>query len=327
MVNPVTPYINDIKYIMNCWTSNRKERLVSCCYWQNEEGRTSPDMAYEEYKENFEGGRHEDWCVFYQPQDKVKKYYPKVKEEKWKNLRDGTKYLGVALHNECHVPLELTQNRIMGSRMREQSLVFCWNNVKEYENSILNFLQFDKGIDLCNAEIINNNFGEIIVLNKDQKISFTLNEKRSMAFLNVNDHKIHDFMAIEEGDHLNIYDIEEMYGEKFTKHYHELGCLKSTLFSEINLQEKEKSTRRNLSIFYFNALIALGLAKLANLGSPKIDLLYLAIPIFILFVLTLLYYIWNCMNLNEAKDVLFVCTGVDLDTRKEDGKRSMLKTK
>lgn len=121
--------------------------------------------------------------------------------------------------------------------------------------------------------------------------------------------------------------------EIFRRHYHEVGCLKAVLISEINLKEQEKSTQMNIGVFFasifFSVLIAksmrhfqfsAGIAQLFNDGLSSIIYFVLGISIF-MFLFVLYRYFQCCTNLNIAKDTLYICLGGDVNRRKEIGKK------
>ena len=181
-------------------------------------------------------------CIYYQYELRCNGYDKK----KIKNTRDGVRYIGARLHEECHGPLELTQNRIIGAKKLER--------------------------------------------------------------------------------------VEEKIEEILRRQYHEVACLKTTLISEINLKEEKLSTQINIGAFFASILISVGIAKwisqtgfinftprfIESIASPYI---WFVITISILMLLFTLFRYFQCsIDLNEVKDNLYICFGVDVDRKKEEGK-------
>ena len=103
----------------------RQDRLPTCCFWKYADERIGLEKSYNVYLGHHSEGKHRDWCLFFPFWEKScesclgeipHKFYSENEFHKFKNIREGVKDLGVALHHECHDSLELTQYRLLGAK-------------------------------------------------------------------------------------------------------------------------------------------------------------------------------------------------------------------
>lgn len=104
--------------------------------------------------------------------------------------------------------------------------------------------------------------------------------------------------------------------EQFLRHYFEIISLRNILSEEIKLQEKQISTLK----MWMGVFISIILAEISIFVSIEdidtiVTLSLLGIPV-ILLIGAIWWYIWSSVKLNEAKDVMYICLGVDIDNPK-----------
>lgn len=264
------------------------------------------------------------------------------------NIREGVKNLGVALHHECHDSLELTQFRLMGAKKKDY--IFNWDKItkSEFENEgkrLINFLRNIVNLDLKDDVKIEKNVDcreirigsyEIIMVNGNKAIlrdrelynrepskGELCNKELSKGELYNKENIIFEFTIQKINDTHNVYYKKERDDvELFRRHYHELNCLKNAFLNEISIKEKEKATHQSLQIFCMSIIITLITAGIAGgfegneVFIIKYGLLFSVLFSILLFIISLPNYI----SLNEAKDGMYICTGVDIDRRKKHGK-------
>lgn len=134
---------------------------------------------------------------------------------------------------------------------------------------------------------------------------------------------IFKFSACKVNEKINVYiRLENDDVELFRRHYHELSCLKNSLLDEISILEKEKATQFSLGIFWLSIVLTIIITiwQIENLSMidpyPKSGIIFSFFFGIILFV----FYLSNSIRLNEAKDAMYICLGVDVDRRKQFGK-------
>lgn len=118
-----------------------------------------------------------------------------------------------------------------------------------------------------------------------------------------------------------------LHKEQFMQHYFEVISLKNTISDEIKLEEKQSSTLTGWMGFFVSLIITLWLSSLTvniqdslfTIGSITIGFnifsILFAFTIFLLLTI-MIWYIWVSIKLNEAKDVMYICLGVDVDNPK-----------
>lgn len=92
--------------------------------------------------------------------------------------------------------------------------------------------------------------------------------------------------------------------EQFIAHYFEITSLRDIISEEIKLYEKQTSTLLAWMGVFGSVLISLQISLVSSIILPIIGLLLLA---------SIIWYIWASIKLNEAKDVMYICLGVDID--------------
>jgi hypothetical protein len=120
-----------------------------------------------------------------------------------------------------------------------------------------------------------------------------------------------------------------LHKEQFMQHYFEIISLRNTLSEEIKLQEKQISTLIGWLGVFGSLFVSLFISYLGDdirnsistvlfeIGPLPIKLSYLLFGM--LSFLLLSAFIWSIMvsiKLNEAKDVMYICLGVDIDNPK-----------
>lgn len=118
-----------------------------------------------------------------------------------------------------------------------------------------------------------------------------------------------------------------LHKEQFMQHYFEILSLRSTISEEIKLQEKKLSSMTqwlgvfgpllfSLFISYKSPEIQQGVLN-SDIAIFNITLYtFLFIMIFLLLSGAIIGYILVSIKLNEAKDVMYICLGVDIDNPK-----------
>jgi len=342
LLNSLVRYYDNLKgtlrYIKDFNLKNRKDRLVTCCYWNDIEMQKIEDFKekYDKFIKQFENKTHKDWCLYYGFNEKNwKNIYSEEPFEKHKNIRENVKNLGIALHYECHNPLEFIQNRLIGAK----DSIFDWNKLNNEENNnekyseeqikLKNFLN-KIGLNINNFKIKVISPNKITLCtkkntNNNWDIEYNLiRENNKIKIKDPSDREIYEFLVKQGSGQLNVYDLKKIHEELFRRLYHELRCFKNSLLNEIYLKENQMTASRNFLFFYFSLLIMTGIAFyqeelfLKNFGNYN----YLII-LLILVSLSLAYFyftIRNWIKLNEAKDVLYICKGIDIDERIDRGK-------
>lgn len=102
--------------------------------------------------------------------------------------------------------------------------------------------------------------------------------------------------------------------ELFLKHYFEVTNLRDILSEEIQAQKKLTSTLKAW-IGVFVSIIITGISMLYSKDIPQLVSLTIISAFTILFGITIIWHIWASIQLNEAKDVMFLCLGVDMDKK------------
>jgi hypothetical protein len=110
---------------------------------------------------------------------------------------------------------------------------------------------------------------------------------------------------------------EEINVEKFRRHYHEFGSLKAAFVSIMNLKKSKQSTHSDILIFSVSSLIVIDIARRDLNGTFYILEFMFAVPILVF----LIKYFRESVRLNEVKDALYICVGVDVDHEKKEWKR------
>jgi hypothetical protein len=116
-----------------------------------------------------------------------------------------------------------------------------------------------------------------------------------------------------------------LHNEQFMQHYFQLISLRDTISEEIKLQEKLTSTLFGWMGFFGSMLITLWLSSMSKdvysilvrsfpiMGLEVNLMMILFIVLYFLFISSIIWYIWESIKLNEAKDVMYICLGVDVD--------------
>ena len=331
--NSLVEYYKNLKgtlcYIKDFSIKKRKDRLVTCCYWNNIEMQKIEDYKnkYENFIKLFENKTHKDWCLYYGFNEKNwKQIYSDEPFEKHKNIRENVKDLGIALHYECHYPLELIQNRLIGAK----DSIFDWNKMNdEGENleeqiKLINFLN-KIGLNINNFKINVISPIEITLCTKNTHnngdMEYNLiKENNKIKIKDSSDREIYEFLVKQGNGQLNVYNQKKIHEELFRRLYHEIRCFKNSLLSEIYSKENQMTSSRNFLLFYVSLLIMVGIAfdqgVLKNFGNYH----YLILLFLVLLILAYFYFaIRNWIKLNEAKDALYICKGIDIDERIDRG--------
>lgn len=319
----------DIKYLFWDCQFGRQERLINCCFWRRADEKLTPETAYDQYENHFKYGMHKDWCLYFPFGRKSCNYcngtdfhqfYSDDEFEKLDNIREGVKDLGVALHHECHDSLELTELRLLGAKDKEY--IFCWDDITKKENleeksRLINFLRNRIYLELDeNVEIIKNEDCKKIKIGSYELII----ENGTIVKLQNSEKTFFKFTALEVENKINVYiKAENDDVELFRRHYHELSCLKNSLLDEINILEKEKATQLSLGIFWLSIVLTIIITIWTSKDLSASIQFGLIFSYFFGFIL-ILFYLSNAIKLNEAKDAMYICLGVDVDRRKQFGK-------
>ena len=107
--------------------------------------------------------------------------------------------------------------------------------------------------------------------------------------------------------------------EQFRRHYSEIDCLRGTILGEISLRREETNRLKGWMLVFVSWLITVSaylIDKQQGLRLTTVTLILILVPLTALFY-TLLEHINSSNKLNEAKDVMYVCTGVDIDDPRE----------
>lgn len=118
-----------------------------------------------------------------------------------------------------------------------------------------------------------------------------------------------------------------VHKEQYKQHYFEILSLKDTISGEISLQQKTTSSLIGWMAFFGSLLISLSLSSLSSdvqksilgqafskVASINIKLLSIfIISLLFLFLSSFIWYICASIKLNEAKDVMYICLGFDVD--------------
>lgn len=114
---------------------------------------------------------------------------------------------------------------------------------------------------------------------------------------------------------------------QYIQHYFELLSLRDTISEEIKLQERQTSNLIGWMGFFGSLLVTLSLSStnpdvqksfigqaFFTVGSIEIKLIFIFLAVlWFLFLASFIWYIWASIRLNEAKDVMYICLGFDVD--------------
>lgn len=318
---PLERYQNDLKYFWDCCVvkKKREERYkeifkevepckhLHCQYWftSEEMRRKYKDhrkkytilpaelrYAYDIYlrfEKDFGFREHEEWCMYDIHEDK---------------LRDGVKKLGTTLHVLCHNPIDLIYNRAVGLR------IFQKRKHKKEEKKDLK--------EQTEEDFLKNIKEEFTDVKKecDAKKQCEV-EELEKELQNVMEQLEKENQDTQEGRHI-------LREQQFLSDYFEILSLKNILSEEIKLREGQTGTLKGWMAVFVSLLVAdfgIVISKDDFIFPPKEfpppltdSLIYIiSIIVFIALVVTVIWHMWVSIKLNEAKDVMYLCLGVDYD--------------
>lgn len=306
----------DIKYIIICQYNTRANRLIPCCYWNSEEiEKRQPMDLYEEYSRSFEekilfcwddipGSGSQKFIDFLKNNYKVSGVRPKDIQKIYDNTTIVILSKPISFSLEKTKPI-LTIDRkrynnftvkIEGGKQRvheKRHEYWCWyeDPKREYYEKYSSDFENKKENVRPGVKI----FGDLI--HYECHNSLELIQKRLVGTL----HEIGKCRSHKE-------ELEE----KFRRHYHEFGCLKASFLSEISLRKLETSTQWNFMTLSLTLILwVIGTSIKNNAIIFPYELILLLIPLYFLYS-----YLRKLVNLDEAKDSLYICLGMDLDARK-----------
>lgn len=100
------------------------------------------------------------------------------------------------------------------------------------------------------------------------------------------------------------------------KHYFEIISLRDILSEKIQLELRLISTLKGWIGVFSSGLIT-GFSMRYSLSPPVASISLPIIAAFgALLILAIGWHIWASIRLNEAKDVMYICLGIDIDNPK-----------
>ncbi len=236
--------------------------------------------------------------------------------------------------------------------VNEEMYFFSWDEIPGNDNGrLIDFLTKNLGIELDrNTKIEKIDAGKTIKVSTEKNsLSLKLNNDKSKVNLEI-DGRPYEFIAKAENGKLNIYkelDLKKvkedaicesehrkvkeclkkdspeakkgrfiLRREQFILHYFEVTSLRDIISEEINSNDSLISSLNGQIPTIVSLMITSFSFTLFNSPNGILPLnVFLTVITLLgsLLVINLIRHVWASIKLNEAKDVMYICLGIDVD--------------